>query len=85
MSAYQYYALDPPARWQAGTTGTPGTPFYFDCADCGAHEPEIAGIISTDGTFAGIALLKGDMGAPVVKTAMFCAPCFTKRMETAPA
>ena len=72
----QYWTLNPPQQWQAGTIGANHTPFYFDCADCGATEPKIAGIISRDGTYTGIGIL-GD--APPYRPAMFCEPCFTKR------
>jgi hypothetical protein len=77
----QYWTLNPPARWQAGTTGAERTPFYFSCADCGEKDAKIAGIISTDGTFSGIGLLKGDH-SPFVKPAMFCTPCLAKRLTT---
>lgn len=73
-----YWSLEPPAQWKAGTVGAEQKPFYFSCADCGAKEPPIAGILSTDGTYAGIGLLKVD-GGPFVNPAMFCAPCFEKR------
>lgn len=75
----QCWSLDPPAQWKAGSVGAERKPFYFDCADCGAKEPPIAGIISTDGTFSGIGLLAGN--TPFVKPAMFCAPCFAKRLS----
>jgi hypothetical protein len=79
MPEMRYWTLDPPARWQAGSGGAEKTPFYFDCADCGAKEPPIAGIISNDGTFTGIGLLGGDR-APFVRPAMFCAPCMAVRL-----
>lgn len=77
----QYWTLDPPAQWKAGSVGTKpnDTPFYFDCADCDAKEPPIAGIISTDGTFTGIGLLPIP-GSIFVKQAMFCKPCFDARL-----
>ncbi len=46
MTAYCYYTVEPPTKWQAGTVGEAHVPFYFDCADCGADEPEIAGVIA---------------------------------------
>ena len=77
-----YWTLEPPAQWRAGFTGTEPNkvPFYFDCADCSAKEPPIAGILSTDGTFSGIGLIRtpGDI---FVKTAMFCAPCLATRLQ----
>lgn len=78
----QYFSLEPPARWQAGTVGEARTPFYFGCADCRAKEPPIAGILSSDGTFNGIALLPAD-GGPFVSPAMFCAECYAKRIAPA--
>ncbi len=84
MSAtFTYWSLEPPAQWKAGSVGAERTPFYFDCADCGAKEPPIAGILSTDGTFNGIGLLKID-GSILVKTAMFCATCYAKRITPRP-
>ena len=79
MAHFQFWTLEPAARWKAGTTGNDQKPFYFDCADCGTQEPPIAGIVSTDGTYAGIGLMKLPSGfyAPM----MFCQPCFTKRLE----
>ncbi len=78
-----YYELVPPTQWKAGTVA-PGTPneqvFYFDCADCGAKEPEIAGILSSDGTFLGMGILKVE-GSSFFNPAMFCAPCFKKRIS----
>ena len=79
--AFTYWTLDPPARWQAGAVGKDRTPIYFSCADCGAKEPEIAGIISTDGTFKGIGLSKTESG--FYNPAMFCAPCLAKRLPPA--
>jgi hypothetical protein len=80
-----YYSLEPPTKWQAGISA-PGTPneqtFYFDCADCGAKEPDIAGILSSDGTFSGMGILKVE-GSAFFNPAMFCAPCFAKRLEVA--
>lgn len=81
-TTFQYWSLTPPARWQAGTVGAEQTPFYFDCADCGAKEPEIAGIISTDGTFGGIGVVKVN-GGPFMNPAMFCASCWSVRMFAA--
>src|SRR5262245_28944086 len=79
MASFQYFTLDPPAQWQAGTVGSARTPFYFDCADCGAHEPPIAAIVSTDGTFSGIGLIRCQDGI-MVKPAMYCADCAAKRI-----
>jgi hypothetical protein len=78
----QYWTLTPPAQWKAGTVGSGDTArdFYFDCGDCGAKEPKIAGILSSDGTFTGIGVLPGKDGSPFVRTAMFCESCFTKRV-----
>jgi hypothetical protein len=78
----QYWTVEPPRQWRAGAVGTDAnhTPFYFDCADCGAKEPPIAGIASTDGTFAGIGIIHTVGQEPFVKPAMFCASCFAKRI-----
>lgn len=77
------WTVDPPAKWKAGTSGKGETEFYFDCADCGAKEPEIAGIYSTDGTFKGIGLLPAGDGSPFVKTAMWCSTCWPARLAKA--
>jgi hypothetical protein len=83
MTDFRYWALDPPTRWQAGTVGVKAEPFYFDCGDCGAKEPPIAGILSTDGTFKGLGVLPVKDSAPFVRPAMFCADCFHKRVTAA--
>ena len=72
-----YWSLEPPARWKAGTAGT--ETLYFDCADCGAKDPEVAGILSSDGTYQGIALL-GKIEGCNLRPAMFCATCFAARL-----
>lgn len=79
-----YWTVNPPTRWQAGTVGAARTPFYFDCADCGQEDAEIAGILSSDGTYLGTALLGGDHGPCSYRPAMFCQPCFDARMKEAP-
>lgn len=76
-----YWTLTPPTKWQAGTTGAARVPFYFSCADCNAPDVPIAGILSEDGTYTGIGLLRGVDA--FVRPAMFCVPCFEKRI-TAP-
>ena len=77
MSAWQLFSLEPPAKWRAGFTGTDANspPFYFDCAGCGAKEPEIAGVIGTGPTLEDIGVIPRD---GLYKTAMFCALCFEK-------
>jgi hypothetical protein len=76
-----YYSLNPPQKWKAGHTGTAPNeqPFYFNCADCGAKEPVIAGFAGSGPTFHEVALMPIE-GSALVKTAMFCAPCFAKRL-----
>lgn len=78
--SFSYFDITPPTKWQAGRAGFDMHPIYFDCADCGAHEPAIAGIIAaTDNpTFTGIATFKAPDG--FYKTAMFCAPCYAARL-----
>lgn len=87
MANMMYYELIPPTKWQAGRSA-PDTPnevvFYFDCADCGAKEPEIAGILSTDGTYSGIGIMPAK-GSAFYNPAMFCAPCFKTRIDKAKA
>lgn len=77
-----YYQLNPPVQWQAAVAG-PGTPtetvLYFDCADCGAKAPEIAGFAGSGPTFSQIAVIPVKDSA-FVNPAMFCAPCFSKRL-----
>lgn len=77
MRAMIYWSLEPPARWKAGLAGA--ETLYFDCADCGAKDPEIAGILSSDGTYQGIGLL-GELHGCNLRPAMFCAPCFAARL-----
>ena len=74
----QYFSLTPPVKWRAGFVGEAKTPFYFDCADCGAKEPEIAGCIGTGPALEQVAVL-ATTGSAIVKTAMFCKSCFEKR------
>jgi hypothetical protein len=76
-----YWTLDPPKQWQAGTSGHGDnqTPFYFSCADCGTKDAVIAGILSSDGTYYGIGIIK-IAGSFFVNPAMFCQPCFDIRL-----
>lgn len=78
-----YYEIDPPTKWQAGIAG-PGTPteqvLYFDCADCGAKEADIAGFAGSGPTFSEIAVIPVK-GSSLVNPAMFCRPCFALRIE----
>ena len=84
MAQMQFFTVNPPTKWQAGSTGAERTPFFFSCADCGKPDAEIAGIIGTGPTFAEIGILPSSDGhSPFVKPAMFCAPCFAKRIGRA--
>jgi hypothetical protein len=78
MSVLQYWTVDPPKPWQAGTTGANREPFYFSCADCHEKDAKIAGIISTDGTYSGIGLI-GTLDGCNLRPAMFCASCYANR------
>ncbi len=81
-----YYQLTPPKQWQAGSVGD--KPFYFDCADCGAKEPPIAGILASvpEGPvprqvgYDQVGILTDGPRGP--RNAMFCQPCFEKRIKT---
>jgi len=74
-----YWSVTPPTRWQAAAPGTPNeTVLYFSCADCGAKDTLIAGIISSDGTYLGIGMLGSSIGD--YRPAMFCSPCYDKRL-----
>lgn len=75
-----YWTMEPPTKWQAGTVGVERQPIYFSCADCGMHDAEIAGLLSTDGTFQGIGILRGEDGF-FRRPAMFCAVCFQRRLK----
>ncbi len=79
---YNYYELETPQPWRAGYTGEVGTPsykaFYYDCADCHAHEPVIVGYLASAPDFLHIAVLD-DGGNP--RLALFCRACFDKRMK----
>jgi hypothetical protein len=79
-----FFSVTPPTKWKAGSTGTPPNdkPIYFSCADCDAKDAEIAGIISSDGTYNGIGLL-GEIQKMNLRPAMFCAPCYAKRLAKA--
>ena len=76
MTTFQYYTLNPPTQWKAGSSGE--TPLYYDCGDCGAEEPKIAGFLASEPTFWHIAILEDGKGFP--KAAMFCEACFQKRL-----
>lgn len=85
-----YHALETPCRWRAGLLGD--KPFYFNCADCGAHEPVIAGLIAPrgfDGSIASVAMLGSlkEMAhdKPGLRPAIFCAPCLAERLAGRPA
>jgi len=80
---WQLFSIEPPTQWRAGTVGRDRTPFYFNCADCGAKEPPIAGFIGTGPTFADIGVLPAGPDGCFRKVAMFCGPCFAKRQEAA--
>jgi len=73
-----YYSLEKPMKWRAGYVGKDKKPFFFDCADCGAKEPEIAGFAGSGPKFENIGVLKAE-GA-FYKLAMFCRECFAKRL-----
>ncbi|PWU21762.1 MAG: hypothetical protein C5B50_00990 [Verrucomicrobia bacterium] len=78
-SQFQYFELCPPQKWRAGFFDEAQTKlFFFDCADCDAKEPEIAGILGTGGTYERIAVLTDSRKRNTL--AMFCAPCFAKRL-----
>jgi hypothetical protein len=84
-SDFRYYPLEPPIKWRAGFVGDgpDARPFYFDCCACEAHEPEIAGFVSSDGTFAGIGVIKKPDDQNSVGRyfpAMYCVDCFAKRL-----
>ena len=84
MTTYCYYDVTPPTRWQAGTVGADHKPFYFDCADCGAEEPEIAGFAGVAGldhapTLDDVAAIRRDGG--MYKLAMYCASCYARRVS----
>mgnify|MGYP000995196074 CR=1 FL=1 len=86
MTAYSYYNVEPPTKWQAGTSGEARVPFYFDCADCGADEPEIAGVIAPSDldhapTFQDVGIMRLENG--LFKSAMFCQTCYAERLEQA--
>ena len=85
MNGWTYYDVEPPTKWQAGTVGEAETPFYFDCADCGTDEPEIAGFIGVEGLdhapkLEDVGVFRVD-GGPMVKAAMFCSACYARRIE----
>lgn len=85
MTAFSYFDVEPPTKWQAGTSGASEVPFYFDCADCGAEEPEIAGVIAPSDLdhaprFTDLAVIPVD-GGPMVRAAMFCSACYAVRLE----
>jgi hypothetical protein len=70
------FDLVPPVQWQAGTSGADKTPFYFDCARCGASEPPIAGMLGSGPTFQQVGILPSSKAPGFYNPAMFCAPCW---------
>ncbi len=84
MTAYSYFDVEPPTKWQAGTTGEAHVPFYFDCADCGQEDAEIAGVIAPSDLdhaprFADVGIMRTTDG--FFKSAMFCSACYAERLE----
>lgn len=77
-----YHSIEPPTKWRAGYSGSEREEFFFSCADCGEKDAEIAGIIAEDPYtgFASIGILKAGDG--FYNPAMFCKPCFEKRLAT---
>ena len=70
------FEVDPPTKWRAGRAGD--RELFFDCADCGAQAPPIAGMIGSAPNFLGVGLL-GDPEKNTLRPAMFCTPCFAAR------
>jgi len=81
------YSITPPQKLRAGFIGE--REFYFDCADCGASEPAIFGLIgeavptghSDDFTvpYEKIGVICDSKGS---RLALFCETCFNKRLNT---
>lgn len=81
----RYLALEPPTQWRAGFAGEGQNrrPFLFDCADCDAREPKIAGIAATGPSYEQLGILTdGPRGS---RHAMFCETCFARRTAQFPA
>lgn len=81
-SKWEAHTLIPPTQWRAGFVGSGDTakPFFFDCCECGADEPPIAGVIALADqpvTLATIGVRPVD-GGPMIKSAMYCESCWTK-------
>ena len=70
------FEVDPPTPWRAGRVGN--CELFFDCADCGAQAPPIAGMLGSAPNFLGVGLL-GDTEKNTLRPAMFCTPCFAAR------
>lgn len=67
------YSLVIPQRWEMGKSGA--MTLYADCADCGMHEPEIAGFLGEGTTFSQIGVVKR---GEEYHLAMFCAGCWPR-------
>lgn len=78
MSKFYYVRLVEPQKYRMGYDGVlpDATPFYADCADCGAEEPVIYGGIMGDDQH--LAVLEQSQGT--CKLAVFCEACTDKRM-----
>lgn len=74
-----------PARHRMGYTINPADgveiPFYADCADCGAHEPEIAGHLGEDAPPHRPMILVPTSGPAFAREALYCATCFAPKWE----
>lgn len=73
-----------PKQWQAGSIGSEPNmkPFFFDCADCEAKEPVIKGFLTTTPEPAFEKIVCYQRGY-LFKLALFCWPCFDKRLAEA--
>ena len=89
MAEMHFCTMEPPFKWQAGTVGKdPGMPFYFDCAGCGAKEPELAGVFARPGLGGDVKLRREDIGVErtpdgFYKLCLYCVPCTAARVEKA--
>lgn len=82
-TAQKYYAhtLVKPTKWKAGEC-PPGKDFYFDCCDCGAKEPAIAGFYSASPEPKFEEILIQELPNGFCKLEMYCEKCWSRLQKT---
>lgn len=81
MTAFNYFDVEPPTKWQACTSLVDGRPLYFPCADCGQKDAEIAGVIAISSLDHAPRFSEIGIMPDTLKSAMFCSACYAVRLE----